>query len=710
MVNNIEYRSGSTVSQREPIYIDVNKDPRARDQAYLNMYSSRVGAPVIAVDYTTNKTIAASVSSLGSSISSSSSGVATATDKSVVTGSDIADALASTDPGLGDITSLSATFDQTTQNLNISWQFDTTYQNNKYVKQFEITLVASTTNYDHTFVQYKINTTSADQSYTVLASDINSWLDTPDTLSSITVVATDGAGHYSNPASISNISMASNLPAPTITVTSVNQGYQVAWTDISSSYPEYQEITIEEVISTSSTDPGTGYSTSYIGKVNPATIITGGLEKRWVRAKFSNKSGRYGSGGYSTAYAVTPTAIVAVNTTPPDEVTSPSATFSNTGTGDDIVVTVTLPQSNYGNSFIIKLIPVAAPSIFGDFYFFPADTSSPKTFTITKSNIYAQFGNYYSSYTGQVISVSSVGNRSNGTSISQFSRTSSLSGVTPTFSLSPSANGYIVTWTNTGGATYADIYEKDSSWGSSNPTDESLRVYSGQSPVTIQSLHYTTRYIKIRFYDDYGNTSSYSSEQSVTPYNPGLLSLISNPVAFQTEGSILAGEYDSNTNTPLYPNVIFNQTGIYAYDSDGNPTTEILNVSSGNTFITTQAQIADWQISDTKIENTLGGTPTANTYTGLSATGTYAFWAGSATSGNSNNLAKFSVKTDGTVHASNINITGGTLTVGSNFSVTNTGALTAESATITGNITSTSGKFTGNVQLYGGSLYAGASP
>ena len=46
----VEYRSGATVAQRAPIYIDVNKDPRAKSQAYLNLYSSRVGAPVVAID------------------------------------------------------------------------------------------------------------------------------------------------------------------------------------------------------------------------------------------------------------------------------------------------------------------------------------------------------------------------------------------------------------------------------------------------------------------------------------------------------------------------------------------------------------------------------------------------------------------------------------------------------------------------------------
>jgi hypothetical protein len=76
----------------------------------------------------------------------------------------------------------------------------------------------------------------------------------------------------------------------------------------------------------------------------------------------------------------------------------------------------------------------------------------------------------------------------------------------------------------------------------------------------------------------------------------------------------------------------------------------------------------------------------------MSASGTYAFWAGSATSGGDSS-AKFSVTPAGTVTARKISIIGdGTssdlINAGSGvFKVTNTGALTASSATITGSIT-----------------------
>ena len=57
--------------------------------------------------------------------------------------------------------------------------------------------------------------------------------------------------------------------------------------------------------------------------------------------------------------------------------------------------------------------------------------------------------------------------------------------------------------------------------------------------------------------------------------------------------------------------------------------------------------------------------------------------------------SKFGIASDGTVYASALTLTGGSITLGSNFSVTSAGALTATSATITGTITSSNATITG---------------
>ena len=493
------------------------------------------------------------------------------------------------------------------------------------------------------------------------------------------------------------------------------------------------------------------------------------------------------------------------------------------GTGDDVLIAATLPtDGNAGNSFIVKLMPKDAPTLSGSFYFYPTATTSPQIFIVNSSDIYAQLGSFYADYTGYIISVSSVGNQSahGGTAIPEFTRINSLAGVTPTFSVVPAANGYIVTWSNISGATYSDIYESATSFvlpqvstfsstgsGSNaiatfvfassvasllsvgqdfsiknaipsqfnnefitvsvnsntvtatpilakgatftatsstsgtgiiaefNPIDETSRVYAGSSPTTIQSLNYSTRYIKIRNYDNYDETSNFAFQQLVTPYDPGLLSLINNPVTFQTNGSIYAGSYDV-TKTPdpsgATAHAIFNKTGLYVYDSNGKPTTQIIGdpaaiydptsstgaklPNTGITFLTQNAHIADWNISASSIENTLsGGTGGSGTYTGLSGTGSYAFWAGSPTQGGSLS-AKFYVTPSGAVVASNIQINGGTLDIGSTssnlttgFHVTSAGIMYAKGAIIGGTLEVDDGStFKGNVQvLTGASLYAG---
>jgi len=98
--------------------------------------------------------------------------------------------------------------------------------------------------------------------------------------------------------------------------------------------------------------------------------------------------------------------------------------------------------------------------------------------------------------------------------------------------------------------------------------------------------------------------------------------------------------------------------GIFAFDNTGAiaTTSLIANPGSGGyTFKTVNANIADWVIDSTHIQNTLGAS--AN-YVGLSATGPYSFWAGSGTSGNTTGNANFSVTPTGNVLAKNISIVG----------------------------------------------------
>lgn len=112
-----------------------------------------------------------------------------------------------------------------------------------------------------------------------------------------------------------------DLPAPSITVTSIAQGYSVDWDPI---VELYNYISVEEVISNASTDPAAGYEQAYLNSIKPAVITTPTLEARWVRARFTDKAGTYGP--YSTAYKVTPTNPVSADNIPPDAPASGSVT------------------------------------------------------------------------------------------------------------------------------------------------------------------------------------------------------------------------------------------------------------------------------------------------------------------------------------------------------------------------------------------------
>lgn len=681
-----QYRSSNSVAKRPTLFIDVN-DPRAK-RGKLGMIQSRSGAEIQIVNTSAGMSLSAMYSNLG--ISSGSIG-AIEDQKAPASGNQVTaqilDGTVAPPPGVTNFvlswvgTSLEATWSWTASDTNYAQYANIAFTSGGVTKVAQV-LANSASKYDLTLTQNRA----------FFGQPVTSGI-------SVTITIVDIFGNSSVPATLTAPSYTTDLPAPVISVTSVKNGYQVAYT--TPTQTDFVQISIEEVVSTSATDPGSGYNAVYTGKINPAVVITPDTSQRWVRARFTD--GLESFTDYSTSYKVTPTSPVTINNVAPDESYNISAVWS----GSSIVVTYTLAATNPAVNTIILL--TAPNNQVGYFYSTPTSGTNLQTVTISDAELYAQFGDYYSSFTGLLKSASVVDVRSGGVSFNVSARSNPLQGVTPTFSISPAANGYIVSWPNYSGATKADIYESSTPW-TSYPTDESLRVYTGLSPVTIQSLNYNTRYILLRLYDNYGDTSNYSvlPGQSVIPYDPGLLSLISNPVAFQSNGSILAGSSATSN-----PKAIFNQTGIYVYDASGNPTTEIIGNAAGgaNTFITTQAQIADWSISQVKIENTLYGSSAggSGTYTGLSGSGTYAFWAGADVPGNTDGLAKFSVTPSGTVTARNINILGGSLSVGgSNFSVTSQGILSAQSANINGYISATGGNFSGNVSITSpGSLYSG---
>jgi hypothetical protein len=719
----IEYQSGATVAQRAPIYIDVNKDPRARNQAYLNLYSSRVGAEVVGVDIVNGTVIASSNVTILNGLAGAGNG------------EDGSSGVTENSPGHisvlppdkippSPVTNLVAS--RSGEDIILTFTWDPSDDANYYIDRFLIE-VRDKSNNTFYFLNggYGVTPSFIDQNSTsqtlrLTADDLSrSGIELISNIDLVGVATADvlNKGIYTT-AEVA--SFVSPLPQPIFTLSKGTDYYVVTLdpTNLATAKSNgFYEFIIEEKITTELIKANVSLSTGWL-QASPNTSVTpsvvyvpDGLH-RWVRVKYISRNGN--ASVYSDIADITPDAFMPVNTNPPTQFTSASIAWS----GNDIAVTFAQPSSNAGTTIRVKLVPYVNDAESASLYAYYSHiiAGSETSFKIKSLDLYGQFGTYYSKFKAYITSLSSQGVESTGTIISAgpVTRSSTLSTIYPTigtpnsnspsgiFRVTPISNGYVVDFDLPEGATRLEVYEKSSAW-TQIPTDDTSMVYSGLSPATVITPDYAKRYVIVRFYDQYDNTSYYSMAKTgqtsgveVTPINVGTLSLISNPIKIQTDGSIFAGAGDST----VYPQVFFNKDGLFAYDTGGTRTTQIVNnaISGGPTFITTSAQIANWTITSNKIENTLYGVGTSKNYAGLSANGTYAFWAGSDTAGG-DATSKFSVTHAGIVTMRDVHIVGdpgdGTntsLAIGGSdsnapFRVTTSGAMTATSANITGSIT-----------------------
>jgi len=566
--------------------------------------------------------------------------------------------------------------------LVVNFTFDPTEGDNVYANEFIVHAVATNGSEGYSRAGYfKVNKSSSSQSITFTkAINTETLHGFTVSFSSFCIAAVDTLGiNTGGETCVSVPTYTLDLPVPTITVTAVNNGYTVGYTTPTSS--SFSVIEIVEYESNSTTEPtGVTYNTVYSNTLNPAVIISPNLNQRWVKARFIGTSNT--ATDFSAAQKVTPISTISVDLVPPNEVASVSASWS----GDDIHISYTLPATDPAVRIQIQL--TAPNGLVGYFYRFPDASGTSQSTIIYKKDLFDQFGEHYSSFSGILKSIDSADNRSSGVSFNVATRANPLTGITPTFTITALSNAYSVSTTFPTGAAFFEVYAKHSAW-LANPTDETYLVYSGSSPAVIIDSDYTAIYVKIRYYDDFNNTSSFStqSNNSTTPLDPGVITSFENPISFGSNAVIYAGSsYNSGTRT------LFKAGGIFAYDATNvSPSTQIVsNASAGTpTFITTQAQIADWNVTSTKIENTLSGAPTA--YTGLSATGTYSFWAGSPVTGG-NSSAKFTVTPAGAVTAREIYIVGTgdanskLIDAGGNFYVKHDGTMYAAAAEITGKL------------------------
>ena len=111
-----------------------------------------------------------------------------------------------------------------------------------------------------------------------------------------------------------------------------------------------------------------------------------------------------------------------------------------------------------------------------------------------------------------------------------------------------------------------------------------------------------------------------------------------------------------------------------------NNNTVAFQVTNTGALTATSGTVGGWYIGSGYIGNKSTWQSSTVGMVSSETTGVGVFWAGGVYSG----VPPFYVTADGYVHASNINIAGGQLTIGSTFSVSNTGVITASSGTIGG--------------------------
>lgn len=471
------------------------------------------------------------------------------------------------------------------------------------------------------------------------------------------------------------------------TVTGILNGVLVSWSDSlgSSATPSYSYSQV--YVSTSPSGPweikGSGLS--------PIQVPLDGLGTYYFKLSHVSKSECESlDSDIKEGKAFDP---LTFDEDPPNEITINSVVWDV----NDIKINATMPATKPPSRLRIFLTNGTNTGFFDKF---PSSSTGSIVIKITESELYNTFAEYFTSFDGLAKGVDEYENMSAGVTFTVGEKTNPLTGIVPTAVVTAVGNGYTVSWSLVSGAVRAKVYEGSSA--GFTPNDNTNLVYSGLSPALITKTTYETVYVKIKYNNNYGNYSEASIAYEVTPLSIGDLSLIDNPVKIATDGSIFTGELDEE-GQPIQSGarLFFNREGIFIYDEDSaGPTTQIVgDASSGSpTFITTNAQIANWKIYENKIENVLGDGVTK--YAGLSPNGNYSFWAGSDDASGSA-TAKFSVTKTGELTARDVNIIGGSLEVGTKFKVAALdGKLTAADAEITGTIGAVSGKF-GEVDIGG---------
>ena len=481
-------------------------------------------------------------------------------------------------------------------------------------------------------------------------------------------------------------------------VVSQNNGILVSWQDSGTAYGTYRETRVY----VSENNNPYSWELKYTG-IGPASITLDTLATVYVKLNHLSYSDCESlNSSIKEAKAFDPFEF---DDTPPDPIVNPSAAWS----GSDLIVSFSMPATNIPTYVKFHLTSSGQTEYF-EKTISGVSAGASTSVKISREEMIEGFGFSPLSFTGGYATDLDIYRNENFTQvsisgISTIVKPNLLQGITTTISVTGLSNGYVVSSNLNAKATGIKVYQSSTQNGT-----YTLVASSNSSPVIVydETNAGSTVWVKAQWTSENGNADM-SVPASVLIIDVASLSLIENPVKIKTDGSIFAGTLDSNDEPVLTgARMLINKRGLFLYDSNDtngtNPTTQIIGEDNGitATFITKKAKIANWIISENKFENVL--TSSTNTFTGISPSGTYAFWAGAGVAGgyslNANEDAKFSVTKEGAVTARNIKVLGGQISVGSKFSVDTQGKVVATDADLSGEIKAASG-ILGNLAIGG---------
>jgi hypothetical protein len=464
-------------------------------------------------------------------------------------------------------------------------------------------------------------------------------------------------GNEGSEVTFSSVSYVNALPSATIVATPISNGYSVSY--ISPTDATFNTIEIEEIESSSTTAPTTGFTKIFSGSSNPAVVIVPNTNKRWVRARFSDNIGSYGV--YGTAVAVTPTSPVVVDNDGPPDVASvtTSGGLDSSGTiGFNGYANISWPAVTTGGirGYRIRYRPITTPESSYSYADSPGSGTSYRLTALGAGLVYEIAVATYDEY--------------NNTSSNYISGSNVTVGGTPYIASTVDVTGYFSAKANSGDA-------------ESTAFKFGYGVDTGKRGLVFNANNY--------WYIDSSQSASLKVGGATTNY------IQWNGSSFIIDGDLRAkkGSFSGNVNiasgASLYSGTLTGNTVTATGDTGGSLSGAgyILN-SSGLTFssssvsgittidattgrlTTASANIGGWDVTSSTINKTSGsGTVTIDssnaqirvsspTYTaGIATPNTNAatdivFWAGGTRDTNAN----FYVRADGTVVMKSAVITG----------------------------------------------------